>query len=66
MSNQSNHEKPSPEYQLLERIDKRLEGIENQIIHVEKTAARYGAIAGGVSGGMVAAGILVAKIKLGL
>lgn len=66
MSNKTNNENPSPEYKLLERIDKRLEGIENQITHVEKTAARSGAIAGGLSGGVVAAGILVAKIKLGL
>lgn len=65
MNNQSD-KKNSPEFQLLQRIDQRLENIESQINQVEKRAVRYGAAAGGLSGGLVAVGVLVAKIKLGI
>lgn len=60
--------KPSPEYVLLERIDRRLGSIEDQIEQVETRAIRYGAAAGaatGMVGGLVSAGILIAKLKLG-
>lgn len=65
MSSHNNQDKPSPEYQLLQRIDKRLESMEHQMDNIETKAARYGAVAGGITGGIVATGILIAKMKLG-
>jgi len=60
------NEEVSEELRLLRQIDKKVDGIEEQLIDVKKTAAVHGAVAGGISGGIVAAGISFAKIKLGL
>lgn len=69
MSDQPDN-KQSPEYQLLQRIDQRLENIEGQIEQVESRAIKYGVAAGAASGalagGLVAVGVLAAKIKLGI
>lgn len=56
----------SEELQLLRKIDQKVDGIEAQLGDVKKQAMAYGAAAGGLTGGIVAAGIMAAKIKLGL
>ncbi|MDR5803417.1 hypothetical protein [Caballeronia sp. LZ001] len=63
-------EADSPELQLLKKIDRRLDGIEQQIVTVERRAIQYGATAGAgagtLAGGIVAFGISLARAKLGL
>lgn len=56
----------SEELRLLRKIDKKVDGIETQLADVKKQAMVYGATAGGLSGAIVAAGMMVAKAKLGL
>ena len=64
--NQINDVNESEELRLLRKIDKKVDGIEEQIATVKKAAVIHGAVAGGISGGIVAAGISFAKLKLGL
>lgn len=52
--------------ELLQRIDGRLERFEERFPAVERKAVMYGAAAGALSGGLVACGLLVARIKLGI
>lgn len=59
-------EKEETSLQLLQRIDKRLERFEDRFPQVERKAVMYGAAAGALSGGLVACGLLVARIKLGI
>ena len=59
-------EEISEELRLLSKIDQKVDGIEAQIADVKKQAVVYGAAAGGLSGAIVAGGIMAAKIKLGL
>lgn len=56
----------SEELRLLRKIDQKVDAIDGQIATMKKTAAIHGAVAGGISGGIVAAGISIAKMKLGL
>ncbi|MFZ6687520.1 hypothetical protein ACO0K0_07210 [Undibacterium sp. SXout11W] len=56
----------SEELRLLRKIDQKVEAIDEQMANMKKTAAVHGAVAGGISGGIVAAGLSFAKIKLGL
>jgi len=56
----------NPELELLQRIDDRLERIEERFPQVERKAVQYGATAGALAGGIVACGLLAARIKLGV
>lgn len=56
----------SREFELLQRIDGRLERFEKRFPQVERKAVQYGAAAGALTGGLVACGLLAARIKLGL
>lgn len=56
----------SEELRLLRKIDKKVDGIETQLADVKKQAIVYGATAGGLSGAIVAATVMIAKNKLGL
>lgn len=64
--NQPESKPVSEELALLRKIDQKVDAIDAQIPNIKKTAAIHGAIAGGISGGIVAAGISIAKMKLGL
>ncbi|WPP47108.1 hypothetical protein [Pseudomonas sp. AN-1] len=59
-----------PEFELLQRIDQRLERIEDRFPEMERKAMTYGAaagaLAGTLSGAIVSAGLLAARIKLGV
>jgi hypothetical protein len=52
--------------ELLQRIDGRLERFEERFPQIERKALAYGAAAGALSGGLVACGVLVARMKLGI
>lgn len=52
--------------ELLQRIDGRLERFEERFPALERKAVAYGAAAGALSGGLVACGLLVARMKLGI
>lgn len=56
--------------ELLQRIDKRLEQFdgrfEERIQKIERKALSYGAAAGALSGGLVACGLSVVRMKLGI
>ncbi|MFZ6639855.1 hypothetical protein ACO0LL_08950 [Undibacterium sp. TC4M20W] len=56
----------SEELALLRKIDKKVDGIDRQMAGMRKQAIIYGAAAGGLSGAIVASGIMASKIKLGL
>lgn len=56
----------SEELRLLRQINQKVDGIDAQLADVKRQAVVYGATAGGLAGGIVAAGIMAAKIKLGL
>ncbi len=56
----------SEELRLLRKIDQKVDGIDAQLAGMKKQAILYGAAAGGLSGAIVAGGIMAAKIKLGL
>ncbi|MFZ6748530.1 hypothetical protein [Undibacterium sp. Ren11W] len=67
MSNQNNTTtEVSEELRLLRKIDHKVDGIDSQLAGMKKQAILYGAVAGGLSGAIVAGGIMAAKIKLGL
>ncbi|MFT0211813.1 hypothetical protein VQ643_04255 [Pseudomonas sp. F1_0610] len=63
MNQQTNPD--SPEFKLLQRIDGRLEHIEQRFETAERKAITYGAFAGGIAGAIAAVGVALAKIKLG-
>lgn len=69
MSNQTN-QPISEELALLRKIDAKVDGIDQQMAGLKKQAIVYGAAAGaaagGLSGAIVASGIMIAKIKLGM
>lgn len=56
--------------QLLRRVDRKLDDMNGKLdrIHqqVRKEAIVYGATAGGVTGGIIAVGVALAKAKLGM
>lgn len=56
--------------QLLRRVDGKLDAMNGKLdrIHqqVRKKAIVYGATAGGVTGGIIAVGVAIAKAKLGM
>ncbi len=54
------------EFQILQRIDGRLERIETRFEQTEQKALKNGAVAGALAGGLVACGIVAARIKLGM
>ncbi|MCP8465207.1 hypothetical protein NK553_14740 [Pseudomonas sp. ZM23] len=58
--------KNSPEYDLLQRIDGRLERFEERFPQIERKAVLYGSAAGALAGGLVACGLAVARLKLGI
>lgn len=58
--------KASPEFELLQRIDGRLERFEDRFPQIERKAVLYGSAAGALAGGLVACGPLAARIKLGI
>lgn len=59
----------SEELALLRKIDKKVDGIDRQMAGMRKQAIIYGAAAGaaagGLSGAIVASGIMAAKFTLG-
>ncbi|RUI34559.1 hypothetical protein [Pseudomonas aeruginosa] len=59
-------QQPSKEFELLQRIDGRLERFEQRFPQVERKAVQYGAAAGALAGGVVACGLAVARMKLGI
>lgn len=52
--------------ELLKRIDKRLERFEESLPQIERKAVTYGALSGALSGGLVACGLQIARMKLGI
>ncbi|MDY0251209.1 MAG: hypothetical protein RBR45_14335 [Pseudomonas sp.] len=54
------------EFQVLQRIDGRLERIETRFAQTEHKAIKGGAIAGALAGGLVACGVVAARLKLGM
>ncbi|MDP1980489.1 hypothetical protein [Undibacterium sp.] len=60
----------SEELALLRKIDKKVDGIDQQMAGIRKQAILYGAVAGaaagGLSGAIVSSGIMAARIKLGM
>ena len=60
----------SEELALLRKIDEKVDGINQQMAGIRKQAILYGAVAGaaagGLSGAIVASGIMAARIKLGM
>jgi hypothetical protein len=66
----THHRRESPELVMLAEINQRLVRIESNIDQVKEIATRNGAIsgavAGTVSGGLVATGIYLIKARLGL
>lgn len=60
------NDKDNTEFQLLQRIDGRLERIEQRFTQTERKATKNGAVAGALAGGLVACGIYAARLKLGV
>ena len=54
------------ELRLLRKMAIQVDNIDGQMAGIKKQAILYGAVAGGLSGAIVAGGIMAAKIKLGL
>lgn len=65
MSNEV-HAQDAEQLKLLREIHQDVRGIRDEMAVVERKALINGAVAGAVSGGMVAVGVLLAKAKLGL
>ena len=56
----------SEELRLLRKIDQKVDGIDAQRAGLKKQAVVYGAVAGALSGAIVAGGIAAARSHLGL
>lgn len=54
------------ELELLHRIDQRMERFEQRLPQIEQRCIVYGATAGALAGGIVACGLTVARLKLGV
>lgn len=52
--------------QLLRRVDRKLDDMNGKLDRIRKEAIVSGATAGGLTGGIIAAGIALAKAKLGM
>lgn len=61
---------PDEQLQLLRRVDGKLDNLDGKLDRmrqeVRKDALVYGATAGGLTGGIIAVGVALAKAKLGL
>lgn len=66
MSNTPNTPRTETELQLLHRIDQRLERFEQHLPQIERRCVGYGAAAGALAGVIVACGLTVARLKLGV
>lgn len=66
MSTTANTPRTETELELLHRIDQRMERFEQHLPQIERRCMGYGAAAGALAGGIVACGLTVARLKLGV